>query len=223
MQGTGVSDREFELVSVVGVFDPMEMQDLVKLGPTEIEAIEESLGEMFQVGQVINDRGSGSDLVIRRLQIDLLIQDGRFEVRSQGPSFSSETAQKMVELFSEVVSRFGSVPWTQLGYNFILRLSSSDTAIEKLGSQMLKDSLASTLQHEILGGAAWLWLEVQGSTLWLKLEPHRNSRTTRRVYVNANFTVELPDPSGFPGSAIIKDKLLSYRDELDSILKALEL
>ena len=218
----GPGPRDTDLVSFVGAFNPGKVETNMVLGPTDFEAIEEQLGEAMQVGGT-SGRGAGNVLAVPRRQVELLILESRVEVRTQQPTFSTDVAHQMVSLFHEVTSRIPELPWDQVGYNFLLRLEGGTSAAQKLGNTMLKPELEKAVGHRVLGGAGWLWLEMPDTTLWLKLQPHRDSTTTRQIRVNANFQATLENASELPASEVIEARLVSYHKELDSVLRALEL
>jgi len=218
---------EFQLASVVATFDPRRLERNVVLGTSDIEAIEQTLGQTIRTGRATSERGGGAVFAIQRQQIDVLVIDDRFEVRSLQPTFNDEVAHNMASLFTSVIERIDSVPWLSMGYNFIILVDSEETAIAKINDRILRDDLSRTLgQHvqRVLGGGAWLWLEVEDATLWLRLEPHRNSRTTTRISVNANFEVQLPSASDFPSQrADMARSFLNYWQQLKSILGEIRL
>ena len=218
----GPGSRDTDLVSFVGVFNPGKVETSTVLGPTDLEAIEEQLGEAIQLGGT-SGRGGGSVLAIPRRQVELLILENRIEVRTHQPTFSPDVAHQMVSFFRGVASRIPELPWEQVGYNFLLRVEAGTSAAQKLGNTVLKPELEKAVGHRVLGGAGWLWLEMPDTTLWLKLQPHRDSTTTRQIRVNANFQGTLENASEFPASEVIEARLVSYHKELDSVLRALEL
>ncbi len=217
-----MSDREFELVSLVFRFDS-EQRIEVSISPEDIESLEEALNETLQVTQTVGNRGQGLTFVTQRQQLNLTIYQDRFEVRSQQPKFSRTVAERMIEMFDEVRAKIDTVKWHSMGYNYILPLSVQGAAIKYLGQNVLKDDLEGTLGHRILGSTASIWMEVDGSTLWLRLEPNRSSTTTNRIRANANFSINLPNEGELPDSNATVSRLLKYGGDLDAILKALNL
>ena len=223
-ESTVASSREFDLVSIVVTFDPAKLEGVSPLGTQEIEAIEESLGETLKVGQVIStDRGSGSAIAIQRRQVDLLILGNRIEARSLQPEFSSDVARLMVKLLDSVISRLGSIPWDQIGYNFVLTVPLEGVAVQELSRSLLKDDLETKLGHPVKGGAVWVWLEVEDTLLWLRLQPHRDSPTTKRITANANFLITSDSDLKFPSADDFGRSLLRYYELLDPILKKMDL
>ena len=212
---------EVELVSLVGVFDPNRVERMAGLGPPEISSIEERLGETLTLGQATSTRGSGARLVISRWQLDMLLLPDRIEVRSEAASFTKEVAERIGEFFDSVTAQSGQMPWTRVGFNFILRAESQDSAISRVNAKIFREDLGAALgNHDIIGGAAWVWLDIDGDTLWLKLQPHRDSLDTKRIIVNANFTDELGDEAEFPDSTTIAEGLLKHWGQLDAVLQA---
>lgn len=216
--------REFQLASVVGTFDPGQLERNIVLGDREIEDIERELNETIRVSRGVSERGASSILAIQRHQSDFVISDARFEVRSSQTGFTLGVAEHMAELWNSVISRAGTVPWTMMGYNFIVRVESTEQAVEKLKDSFFQDDLADTLGHDVLGGTASIWLEMEGnSTLFMKLEPYRNSRTTNRIVVNANFDVPLTSAEDFPSREVMAQRFWDYWGQLDSTLRSIVL
>ena len=216
------TDRDFELVSLVFRFDPEQRLD-VSISSEDIESLEDALDETLQIIQTVGDRGPGSGFVIQRRQLDLTVYQDRLEVRSQHPKFSQDVAARMIQMFDEVRAKIGIDKWRSIGHNYILPLSVQGTAIKHLGQNVLKDDLEDTLGYKVLGSTASIWIEVDESTLWLRLEPNRSSTTTNRIRANANFSIELSSDGELPESDATVSRLLKYSSDLDSILKAMGL
>ena len=214
--------RDLQLVSLVATYDPKTAPN-ISLGPQDIESIEDALGLQLQVGQALSERGPGSALGIQRHQINLSVLGDRLETRSLQPGFSQETSHLIVDLFESVTSRIAPMPWSKIGYNYVLSVQTEGAAIEVLQRSLLKTGLGDKIGHPVRGGAAWLWLEVGESTLWMKLEPRRSSPTTSIVSVNANF--EPPSISGsvLPGKETFVNELSGNWNHLEAILKRLDL
>ena len=220
-----MTSREFDIVSVVFKFDPKGRTE-VALGSAEIEQIEAALDERLRVGQVLGGAGLGMNLSTRRNGIDLTLQQDRIEVRSLQSTFSPDAANLMLRLFGEVVARIEPPAWQTIGHNFIVNVRSEGPASEHLKRELLKKSAETKfdgLGHGVSGIAPWLWLQVDESTLWLRLEPHRQSSKTDRIAANANFSVNVEGVADPLEVSVIEERLLHYGGRLDAILRAIAL
>ena len=218
-----MSTPEVELVTLVGVFDPSRLERMKGLGPSEIVSVEQRLGETITTSQAATPRGSGPRLAIPRRQLDMLFVPERLEVRSEAALFRSAVASKMVDFFDAVIAELGQLPWTRVGYNFILWTELESPVVDIVATKFFREDLGKALGAKaVVGGAAWVWLDINGDTLWLKLEPHRESLTTHRIIANANVTIELESQSEFPSSSTIQENLLKHLGQAESVLEALE-
>ena len=219
----GKVDREFQLISVVGVLDSAKMGQRANIDQVAIESIEAEMGQTIRVGQLASNMGNGFALEIQRQRLDILVVGERMEVRSQEGSFSPEIANDMARFLDLTVAKFGTLPWLQVGFNFILPLRSSARAIGNIAQVFLKEDLGTTLGYPITGAATWLWLEIEEGTLWLKLQPLRDSVTTNTIIANANVTITFDQQPDFPGSNEVSRRLWHYWGQLDTVLRATEL
>ena len=211
----------FDLVSVVATFDPSTATS-VSLGGDDIEAMEDILDASLVVGQVVGSAGVGSSISVPRRQQDISILQDRFEVRNRSPELSDAVARQMLELFDAVVTRLGDHDWRSIGYNFITTVHTEGPASLQIKNAVLRDDFENAVPYPVTGAAAWLWIEVEDSTLWLRLEPLRSSPTTARVPANANFRVELAEGTLTPARDI-QANILRYAGAFGRILAGMGL
>lgn len=206
----------FDLVSVVATFDPSTATS-ASLGGADLEAMEDILDASLVVGQVVGSSGVGSSIAVPRRQQDIAILQDRFEVRSRNPELSDEIARQMLDLFDAVVTRFGHFDWRSIGYNFITTVHTEGPASLQIKNAVVRDDFENAVPYPVTGAAAWLWIEAEDSTLWLRLEPLRSSPTTARVPANANFTVELSEGTLTPAGDI-QANILRYAGVFGRVL-----
>jgi hypothetical protein len=139
------------------------------------------------------------------------------------PNLSAAAIDLMPRFLIAVIENLGDLSWVRVGYNFIIPLLTDDLVISKIRQSLLKDSLEAVLNCNVIGAAAWLWLEVGGGYFRLKLEPHRESPTTHRLIANANFTIELGDKGDLPSIEQLSQGLVEYYGQVDSTLAKLSL
>lgn len=212
---------QFDLVSVVATFDASTATP-VGLDGADIEAMEDVLDASLVVGQVVGSAGVGSSIAVPRRQLDITIQQDRFEVRSRNPDLSDVVARQMLDLFDAVVPRMGDHDWRSIGYNFITTVQTEGPASLKIKNAVLRNDFENAVPYPVVGAAAWLWMEAENSTLWLRLEPLRSSPTTARVPANANFRVELSEGTLTPARDI-QANILRYAGAFGRILAGMGL
>ena len=64
-----------------------------------------------------------------------------------------------------------------------------------------------------------MWLDIEEGTLWLKLQPLRDSETTPTIIANANVTIPFAQQLDFPSSEEVARKLSHYWAQLDTVLR----
>ena len=216
----GKVDREFQLISVVGIVDTARMGPPISLDQETLESMEREMGHTIRLVQAVSDRGPGLGLEIQRRRLDILSIGERVEVRSQEGSFSAGVATEMAQFLSLTYGTKESMPWQRIGFNFILPLQTNVKAIEYIAQVFFKDDLVTRLGFPVQGAAAWVWLEIDGGTLWLKLQPLRDSVTTGTIIANANVTIPIEEQPDFPNADGVARKLTHYCTQLDTVLKA---
>ena len=139
-----MTDREFQLVSVVGILDTAKMGQRAIIDQVGLESIEADMGQTIRFGNIASGSGGGFVLEIQRQRLDILFSGERMEVRSQEIVFSPEIAKGMARFLDLTLSKFGELPWLRVGFNFILPLRSSAKAIENINQVFLKEGLGTT-------------------------------------------------------------------------------
>jgi hypothetical protein len=212
-------EREFDLVSLVYSYQ-LRQDAQITFDRKDIEAIEEMLDGRVQISQAAGPTGIMRISLAAR-QMDLAIQPDRLEVRSLQPILSDAVATRIVELMAKGVAKAGDVQWNSIGHNYVLSLRASEgTAINHLKKVVLKNDLDTQLDCKVLGTSLGLWLEVDESRLRLRLDPSRDSLSTNRITVNANFSIPL-EQAVLPEPDLTMSRLVNYGRKLDAILKGI--
>lgn len=212
----------FDTVSVVVLCDPHGDFEL-KIGPTELEELEERMGGPIRPNSGLS-LNAGLNLSVPRYQLELVVIPGRFEVRSQNPEFSQAIAERMVTFLAAIAEKTNINSWHSAGHNFIVSLSSpNETAVKYIGRKLLNRGLSRKLSQEVIGGSAHIWMAVDESTLLLRFDPQRNSTTTKRFTANANFSVLISEQDEFPKETTTVDRMTKYCRRLHLILESLEI
>lgn len=213
-----------DLITVVGVFDPEQALSYT-LARHQLKQIENALEDVLQFGEIASDRGPGQIIVEPRNQIDLIINNERIEVRRRfPPSNLEEGSVRMGNMLAVVLNAVGTnieeVRWARIGYNFNLTISTDGEAITQIAKGMFSQEFKDKIKHPIKGAASWLWLDLEESTMWLRLEPLKNDPSASRVQVIANFTEE---GGKMPSKDEIAGKIVGYEGSLKDILESIDL
>ena len=212
-------NMRIELISVVGVFDQTKFTRSFPLTGERVREIEATLNEVIQGAEGVSERGPTKIISVPRLQIDILLDSQRIEMRRRFPPPPEELGSEMTDLFFAMLNSFNTnvneIPWVRTGYNFNLTIQTSGPAIEKLAQESLSQDFRGKLGSPVKGAATWLWLDESEAVHWLRLEPHRNDPSSERVTVVSNFTEE----GGTLASAEnIKSKQVAYWTKLNDLL-----
>ena len=218
------NERNIDLITVVGVFGPKQ-EISYTLARNQLKQIEDSLEDVVQIGEIATDRGPGHIIIEPRRQIDLIISDERIEVRQRFPeSDLTGSSVLMGNMLRVVLNSLGTniekVQWARIGYNFTLTIPTTGKAIAQIENGMFSQEFKDKIKHPIIGAASWLWLTLEHSTMWLRLEPLKSDPASSRVQVNANFTEE---EGKMPSHGEFASKLQSYKGSLQDILESINL
>lgn len=213
-----VDESNLDLITFVAVFDP----DTASFAFTSdiLKKTEQALGKELQGGEGITERGPARILTVPRDQMDMIVESERLEVRRRYPSTDlSPQIDDLSNLFSVgldlLEGELSSVTWHRFGYNYTMSVPTTGPAVGKLAEGVFSQEYKQNLKYDIIGAANWLWLQVGDAVLWLRLEPHRNDRSTERVTVMANF---LEETGPLPTGTTLTSQLLMYWSELKDIL-----
>lgn len=216
-----MSERQFEVVTFVGVYDSSQAIDPSAFTPADIDAIETSMDATVSVAQGTSSHGAGFAIAVPTRQLDILLFGNRVEVRSMKPTFAENVASDMAKFLGELSPKTADFPWTRIGFNFILRSDLETPAVAKVKEYFFREDLADLLGEqveEVTGGAAWVWLTVGEDTLWLRLQPHRDNPSSSRILINANITQDLISPEQFPDPTTIATQLWERWLKVDGVL-----
>ena len=218
---------DFEHVGIVCALDPSTWSPDISPVPEVIDQVEAAMSATVRMAQFAGERGRGTLLNVAGDQLDVLFYADRIEVRSLTPHFDSDVATRMLAFF-EVGLRVGptdrqTIAWRTIGYNYISTISRDWLVAQQLKTRILADDLEARMDGEVLGLACGLWLQIDSdTTLWLRLEPHRESRTSTRLHINANFSRTIGD-EGLPDSNELVTHLVSLRESLENVLDQIDL
>ncbi|MFH1769772.1 MAG: hypothetical protein ABH833_03855, partial [Parcubacteria group bacterium] len=106
--------------------------------------------------------------------------------------------------------------------NYIYNLTVDMPAIEAISRGVYDvKKVSEKINHIVIGAASELWAEVEGSTMWLRMNPRNADKTSNRIIVNANFTEDLADE--VLEQETTKKKYIKMKNELDTIIKGIGL
>ena len=168
--------RELEFLSLVGVLDLQQITKPLIIGKKELEDLESSIGQTIQVGHGVTERGEASILGIQRQQMDLIMDATRIEVRCKNGDHL-ERIQNVSKLFFSATSMFEALPFTEIGYNFVMSIKVEDTAeisceLENGATGIIDVSWTTPVPAksylEIYGEEGTLLLDFKGLTYKLK-------------------------------------------------------
>ena len=212
--------RDFDTVSLVLLFAPTSSFSIT-IRPEFIEHLEEQLGAPASFTQSLD---ALLQIQIPRYQLDLTLAASRLEVRSRNPEFSEAVAHRLVQFLDLVVPEIDLGQMRSIGHNFVWSTRSTNgPAIKLVADKLLKTGLSRNISQTVLGASVGLWIEVDESTLLLRIDPRRRSGSTELYETNANFSVDVSGSEETPDSATIVTRLVKYCRSLDGIIEGLDL
>jgi hypothetical protein len=210
-----IRDKELSSVSLVVTFD---QNDPGFKSPTlNAQLLESAFDATLEIGQVLTERGPGMALRIPKHRLQIVLWPNSIQVTSQEDTLEAPVAERIASDLCAVTALFPQGIWRLLGYNFLYILGSTERAIEVIGKQMLAvKELSDKFGYPLLGGAVWLWMTVDNSVLWLRVEPRGSDRESNRILVSANFTDEIAGQ--IPSKDSIGENITKRHDILKQLL-----
>jgi len=128
---------------------------------------------------------------VAKYQLQMTLLPLRIEVSYLGGQATAVPVDRMAQMFKRLTDEFPADMWTRLGYNFIYIIDCETKAIDVIAKQTIKTDVAGKLGATLLGAATWLWVQLDDSVLWVRLEPRNSDAQSKRASVNANFTASI--------------------------------
>ena len=206
-------DRDIEFASVVATFDAKAQ--VLKL--PDLPVLESTFETTANVEPILSDAGAGRAVRLRRHRLDVLLLPNRIEIVSQEPVLDNPLTERMALATSHAAGLFPSGIWRLMGYNFVYVWDADQPAMQVIGKRLLSSKdLSDKINHNILGGAASLWMEMGDSILLLRVEPRGMDRVTKKIWLNANFTANLDGE--IPATEAITSSIQEKHSQLKEIL-----
>jgi hypothetical protein len=188
----------------------------------DLRVLESELGTSVEVQRIYSERGEGQVIRMHRDRLEVLLLPERVEVRDIEATTLNARHVKLSQVLLAIAGYFPQGNWKLIGYNYIYNLESSEMAIQRIATSVLDVStLKEKLGYPVTGAGLWLWMQVDQSILWLRLEPRARDRQTNRVWVEANFEEVVTHQ--LPTEGDVSKKITQYNEILKQVLAQLNL
>jgi len=215
-----IRDKELSSVSLVVTFDRDDPS--FKAPAMNAQLLESAFDATLQMQQVLTERGPGMALGIPKHRLQILLLPNSIEITSQEDTLEALVTERIAGDLCTVTNLFPQGIWRLIGYNFSYMLDSSERAIAVIGNRVLNvPELSGKLGYGLLGGAVGLWMDVDKSVLWLRVEPRGGDRQTNRILVYANFTDEIAGQ--LPSKDTMGENITKRHAILEQLLSRLSL
>lgn len=188
-------DMELVISSVVLLMEPLQLQ------PVSPQQLEAEFGSVVDAAEgVVSPTGFAQVLRIPRRRLEIALGRNRWEFSSRAEAVGADEGRNMAEAVYLLEKLAPDAEWKAIGYNYVLTFiaPNNSLAIEAIGAvTQAIEEISRKLEYPVKGAATWLYMDVEGKRLHLRMEPRGGDPESRRIWAQANFHQqlygELPD------------------------------
>ncbi len=188
----------------------------------ERQELEDKIGSIVETAPVAGPVGVGMAIHIPKLSVQAVMSPGRWEFVYTGLELLEANHGTLAHTLHALTSFLKEPKYSAIGYNYtvMFKPANAETAAQVIRDRVIDTpNLDKRLGHAVNGAAAWLYMDVEDTTFWLRVEPRGSDKSSKFVWANGNFDGSLDGT--LPSEVEIKDKTRRLYDTYLDTLKKL--